>query len=136
MEYRHSKMKQVMEEIRTVFGIDFVRIETESVESELWVQPEHLNFMGIVYGGYLFNLADLTAGIAFISDGAVGTTVSGNMKYLRAAKDTKKIVCNAVIMKRGSKLDFIYVEIKGEDGKMIATGDFIFCREKTKNGDT
>jgi acyl-CoA thioesterase len=118
---------EVLEKIKQNSGIHFLKIEEMYAESELYIKPEHLNMFNMVGGGCLYDLADITAGVAFNSQKEKGVTANGSMDYLRAAKNTKKIICKASIMKRGSKLGFVTTEIEDDKGRLIAKGNFIFC---------
>ena len=67
-----SVAKQVIWE---KFGISFSTVENGTACGELTLNPRYLNFYGVPFGGILFNLADNTAGMAFLSAGGNGVTV-------------------------------------------------------------
>lgn len=118
---------EVLERVKQNFGIHFLKIEEMYAESELYIKTEHLNMFHMVGGGCLYNLADITAGIAFNSQQEKGVTANGTMDYLRAAKNTEKIICKANIVKKGAKLGFVSTEISDDKGRLIAKGNFTFC---------
>lgn len=120
-------INQVIEDIKENTGINFLKVEEMYAESELDIKPEHLNMFQMVGGGCLYNLADVTAGVAFNSQKEKGVTANGSMDYLRAAKDTKKIICKATIIKKGATLGFVSTEIEDDKGRLLAKGNFIFC---------
>lgn len=121
-------IKEAIENIRLHTGIHFLKIEKMYAESELFIKQEHLNMFQMVGGGYLYNLADITAGVAYNSQVEKGVTANGTMDYLRAAKDTNKLICKATIIKKGAKLGFVQTEIEDDKGKLVAKGNFIFCK--------
>lgn len=121
-------INEAVKNIKTYTGIHFLKIEKMYAESELIIKPEHLNMFQMVGGGCLYNLADITAGVAYNSQIEKGVTANGTMDYLRAAKDTKKLVCKATIIKKGAKLGFVQADIEDDKGKLIAKGNFIFCK--------
>ncbi len=121
-------IKEAVENIKAHTGIHFLKIEKMYAESELLIKQEHLNMFQMVGGGCLYNLADITAGVAFNSQIEKGVTANGTMDYLRAAKDTKKLICKATIIKKGAKLGFVETVIEDDNGKQIAKGNFIFCK--------
>lgn len=121
-------INEAVENIKTYTGIHFLKIEKMYTESELFIKQEHLNMFQMVGGGCLYNLADITAGVAFNSQKEKGVTANGTMDYLRAAKDTEKLICKATIIKKGAKLGFVQTEIEDDKGKLIAKGNFIFCK--------
>ena len=119
---------EALQKIKNDFGIEFIDIKNGYARAILPVQPQHKNHMGIVYGGVLYNLADLAAGVAFFSDGCMGATATGNMQYLRSNKEIKEVICEASAIKRGKKIDFIDVKLADEDGKELCRGQFVFAR--------
>lgn len=121
-------INEAVKNIKTYTGIHFLKIEKMYAESELIIKQEHLNMFQMVGGGCLYNLADITAGVAYNSQIEKGVTANGTMDYLRAAKDTKKLVCKATIIKKGAKLGFVQADIEDDKGKLIAKGNFIFCK--------
>lgn len=90
-------LEQNLTEIRKLFGIEFLKIQPGYTKSHLKVKAEHMNYLNVVYGGVLFNMADLTSGIAFISDGAIGATASGIMEFLSGARNVEELVCEATV---------------------------------------
>ncbi|WP_099468115.1 PaaI family thioesterase [Konateibacter massiliensis] len=113
-------------------GIHFLKVEEMYAESELYIKPEHLNMFQIVGGGCLYNLADITAGVAYNSQKEKGVTATGTMDFLRAAKDTEKIICKATLVKKGSKLCFATTEVEDDKGRLVARGSFVFCNVEQK----
>ncbi len=119
-----SVAKQVIWE---KFGISFSTVENGTACGELTLNPRYLNFYGVPFGGILFNLADNTAGMAFLSAGGNGVTVSGNVNYLRGAEpDVKKLICRAVVKKPGRRLFFIDAEVSDEFGNILSEYSFVF----------
>ena len=109
------------------FGILFTGVEEGKASSEMALTDQHRNVYGLPYGGFLFHLADITAGMAFLSAGGNGVTVSGNVNFLRgASRDTKKLVCHAVVKKTGRKLFFVDAEVSDEFGNVLSEYSFIF----------
>ncbi|MBO6093041.1 MAG: PaaI family thioesterase [Oscillospiraceae bacterium] len=109
------------------FGISFSTVENGTACGELILNPRYLNFYGVPFGGVLFNLADNTAGMAFLSAGGNGVTVSGNVNYLRGADpDVRKLVCHAIVKKTGRRLFFIDAEVSDEFGNVLSEYNFIF----------
>ena len=85
------------------------------------------NFYHVPYGAVLFNLADNTAGMAYLSTGGNGVTVSGNVNYLRgAAPEAMELRSRAKVIKRGRKLCFINAEVEDDLGNLLSTYSFVF----------
>lgn len=125
----HLVNPEILEGMTQQFGMRFEEIGNGYVRVVVPLKPEHLNFHGIPYGGWLFHIADLTAGIAFLSDGKTeGVTASGDIQYLRAAMGAAKLTCIARVVKRGHMLDYVETELLGDEGKMLARANFMFAR--------
>lgn len=120
-------MKQAMKSAGESGGIRFIDAADGYARAELELRPEHLNFMRIVYGGTLYHLADVTAGIAFMSAGGLGATITGDMQFLSGAKNTDRLLCEAQVSKNGRRVCFVQSVIKDEQGKVLAMGNFTFC---------
>ena len=115
------------QDIYEKFGIAFSGVEEGKAHGELILTSEHRNVYGVPYGGVMFHLADITAGMAFLSAGGNGITVSGNVNYLRGANpNAKKLLCQATVKKSGRKLFFINAEVSDDSGKILSEYSFIF----------
>ena len=114
-------------EILEKFGISFSELKDGSAVATVRILPEHRNFYGIPYGGFLFNLADNTAGMAFLSAGGNGITVSGNVSYYRGADPEEELlICRARVVKRGSRLYFVNADVEEPSGRLLSSYSYIF----------
>ena len=91
-------------------------IELESVDKDravfkLDIRPESCNPYGMIHGGAIYTLADNATGTAAHSDGPVRAT--------------------PWVHHRGKSPVLTAVDITGENGKLLATGEFtFFCVDK------
>ena len=95
------------------------RIEREIKENEY-------NILELVYGGVLFNAADVAAGITNLCSGGGGPTLNGSIDYLRPTKGVKKIVLESHIIKHGRSTSFIETDIFSEEGTLVARARFTY----------
>ena len=72
-----------IKQINKHFNINFLKAENGEAVAELELEERHKNLFNIPYGGVLFNLADCTTGMAFISLGRPGVTVSASVNFMR-----------------------------------------------------
>lgn len=114
------------------FGVRYLRMEDGVAESELVLKPEDQNFLGVPFGGVIFNLADLTAGAALCSLGTMGVTVSGEVRFLRAAPGLEKLLCRAQVRKAGGTIVFLDASVFAEDGTELAALSFVFARKQDR----
>lgn len=106
--------------------IRFLETGNGFARAELTVKPNHKNSLGIVYGGLLYHMADLTSGIAYMTVGGYGPTVSGNMQFINSVGSAEHIICEARVAKLGHHIGFIQADIYGEDGQLVARGTYDF----------
>ncbi|MBR1709752.1 MAG: PaaI family thioesterase [Clostridia bacterium] len=116
-------------QVRTIgftadLGIELLRLEPGRCECELRLESRHLNTLSIVHGGVLYSLADTASSLAAASYGGGGSTVSGSIDYLRAAKGTT-LHCTAEVVKYGRHLIWTSAEITDDLGKVCCKSQFI-----------
>ena len=117
-------------------------IEAEFVEPDhaifkLEIRPESKNPYGIVHGrpihplvlhgGAIYTMADNATGYAAHTDGRSYVTQGSSMHFLR--NQSEGIVrADAKVRHRGRTTCLVNVDILGEGGKLLATGEFTyFC---------
>ena len=114
---------------------NFIRLE--SLEPDLAVycleiRPESRNPYGMVHGGALYTMADDAAGTAAHSDGRHYVTQSGDLHFL----DNRAhgvIRATGTVRHRGGSTVLAVVDITGEDGTLLATGEFsYFCVDRKR----
>ena len=110
-------------------------IEMESVERDravfrLTIRPESKNPYGMVHGGAIYTLADNATGTAAHTDGRYYVTQTSALHFLRNQSEGT-VRATATVRHRGRSTVLTAVDITGEDGKLIATGEFtFFCVDK------
>lgn len=107
-------------------GLEISEIKDGYAKGEITVADRHRNIHGTVHGGCIFTLGDSVAGAAVMTAGKPAVTVSGNINYLAAAADAKKLVAEARKVKIGNKISVFDVEIRDENDRLIATGTYTF----------
>ena len=129
LQMPEDKMNEAMyalERCESDHGLTFTTLEKDRAVAVLPVRKEHLNLYNMVYGGYMFNLMDVVAGVANICGGNVGPTVSGNIEFISSTKDQKELRCIGTVRKSGRTFSYIDVEILGENDKLLSKGSFIY----------
>ena len=111
-------------------------IEMESVDKDravfkLDIRPESCNPYGMVHGGAIYTLADNATGTAAHSDGRYYVTQTSALHFLRN-QSRGTVRATAWVRHRGKSTVLTSVDITGEDGKLLATGEFtFFCVDKS-----
>lgn len=102
-----------VEEDRTIFRLD--------------IRPESKNPYGIVHGGAIYTMADNATGYAAHTDGRNYVTQTSSMHFLRNQSEGT-VRADARVRHRGRTTCLVTVDITGENGKLLATGEFTyFC---------
>lgn len=114
-------------------GIQFLEVGDGFARAEMPLKPEHYNFMGGIYGGILYHMADVTAGAAFMSAGGLGVTAAGDMQYMNGTQGTKRLFCEGKVLKYGAHISFAQAELMDENRTVFARGTFTFYQlQKTE----
>ena len=105
-------------------------IELESVEKDravfkLDIRPESCNPYGMVHGGAIYTLADNATGTAAHSDGRYYVTQTSALHFLRN-QSRGTVRATAWVRHRGKSTVLTAVDITGEDGRRLATGEYTF----------
>ncbi|MBO4913877.1 MAG: PaaI family thioesterase [Oscillospiraceae bacterium] len=115
----------------------FNHLEIEHVERDfavfkLEIRPESRNPLGFVHGGMLAAMADNAAGFAAHSDGRTYVTLSSHLNYIHN-QTCGVIYAEGRVLHRGKTTCVIRVDIKGDNGALLATGEVVyFCVDKTE----
>lgn len=117
-------------EFRRTLGIRFVERREGYAKGEMNISPSHLNVLGVIHGGVLFSLADTVSGASALGRGGRVTTVNGNINYLKAGKDTSKIVAEAHEIKYGRTLSVCEAKVYDDKDNLLATTTMTFFHLK------
>lgn len=109
-----------------MLGVRFLVREMGYAKSEMEILPCHMNVLGIIHGGCLFTLADTTSGASSLGRGGRVTTVNGSINYLKAGKNTKKLVAEAREVKYGRTLSVCDCKIFDDKDNLLATTTMTF----------
>lgn len=125
--YTCERMAGAPEEgFREVLGIRIIENGVGYAVGEMNIEPYHLNPLGVVHGGCLFTIADTISGVSALGRGGRVTTVSGNISYLRAGKDTAKIVAKARETKYGKTFSVCEAQLFDDKENLLAITTMTF----------
>ena len=100
-------------------GMRVVQVRTGFAQTEMTVEPRHLNSVGVLQGGALFTLADLAFAVASNSHGVVALACQADMTWFKAVT-SGKLTATAEEIARTRKLSTCVVRITDEAGELVA----------------
>lgn len=106
-------------------GMSLVSMKDGAATVRLEVAPELQNMGGTLHGGAIATLVDDAGTLAIMSadpDSRPGVTTDLTVSYLSAARGGSVVLAEAKALKTGKTLGFVSVDIKTEDGKLVAQG--------------
>jgi acyl-CoA thioesterase len=101
-------------------GAEVVDIAPGWAKVRLKLEPEHLNFMGMVHGGVIFSLADVAFGAAANSFGTRAMALSVGMDFLAAPDISDELTGEVELVTRAGKMGFYRMAVRDSSGKDVA----------------
>ncbi|WP_319541549.1 PaaI family thioesterase [uncultured Pseudodesulfovibrio sp.] len=131
----HVYLEQVRHKTQTVnplfafLGIEVDTIEPDRAVLRLPAKPELVQGAGMIAGGILATLLDEAMAHAVLAGNPQGTrtaTVNMDVRYLRPAQVHDTIICEAHVVKRGSRIIFVEgIARVGDQEVARATASFL-----------
>ena len=110
--------------------IQMVSVKKDEAIFSLDIREESKNSFGMVHGGAIYAMADNAAGFVVHTDGRHHVTQTSALHFLRNQSEGT-VMATARIRHRGNTTALVAVDITGDNGKLIATGEFtFFCVDK------
>ncbi len=106
----------------------FLGIETDEVKNgyarcSITIKPEFLNAVERAHGAIIYSLMDQAFAVASNSTGNMAVSMHFTISYIAAAMDGEKIFAEAMPVNLGKKVSVWKIEARGEDEKLIASGE-------------
>lgn len=92
-------------------GMRVMQVRPGFAQTEMTVEPRHLNSVGVLQGGALFTLADLAFAVASNSHGVVALACQADMTWFKAVT-SGKLTGTAEEIARTRKLSTCVVRIR------------------------
>ena len=110
-------------------GIVLEEIAPGSARAKLEIGKRHLNAGGVAQGGAIFTLADLTMAAAVNAHGVLAFSIQSDIRYLESAREGDTLTATAYEKLLKRTIAHYHVEIKKQDGTLVALCDGI-CHRK------
>ena len=101
-------------------GMDFVKENGEVYALSLIPNEKNANVNGFVHGGIIFLLADEAVGRYVTAMDRQGAAADADVHFYRPAKVGERMTAFVHERKMGKKLGVFLIEIKNEQGKLLA----------------
>ena len=101
----------------------FARAEMEAAE-------ELCNFQGYIQGGALISLADFAFAAASNSHGTGAVALTITFTFVGRVRPGRRLVAEAIEEKLGRRTGLYRLEVKLEDGNLIASGQGVAYRQE------
>jgi acyl-CoA thioesterase len=111
-------------------GIELLEIRAGFARARMAIRPEHLNGLGLVHGGAIFTLADLTFAAACNSHGPPTVAVNVSISFLKAAK-AGTLFAECTELTPPARLGSYAARVTDEAGETIATFQGLSYRKST-----
>lgn len=127
-----ARIRQTMEKVineneyMQMLKIELLELKEGYAKARMSYQDMVLNPYGMIHGGALYSLADITAGTAACTNGHYVTTVSGSMNFMRPAVHTKYVYCTATEIRCGSHLLVYDIKIQDDNDVILQNGSYTF----------
>lgn len=113
-------------------GMEILNIREGYVFARVKTRKELKNIYGDLHGGCLYTVADNMAGVAASTCGYYVTTVNGSIHYLKAARNTEYIYCEAEVIKPGRSISVVSVKIRDDQKMLLNTAEFTYFNLKKR----
>lgn len=101
-------------------GVEVLEVNKGYSKISVTVREDMLNAAGICQGGAIFSLADFAFAVASNSYGKIALGVSVNINYINPAFKGEKLIAEAFERGRSRRRGVYQVEVKKEDGTLVA----------------
>jgi uncharacterized protein (TIGR00369 family) len=118
-------------------GVEAVEAEPGRAVLRIPPSPEFVGnpFIPAVHGGILAALIDLAGGAALFVELQVPTpTIDMRVDYLRPAIAGKALLAEARVKSLGKTVAFVDVDVRDEDGRLVATGRCAYSVKEQDKG--
>lgn len=112
-------------------GIELVAVAPGHARAKLSLQAHHLNGLGIVQGGAIFTLADFAFAAASNAHGTMAVAINASITFMKSVT-TGTLWAEAREISKNSKLGSYTVEVKDEQGELIALFQGLAYRKREK----
>ena len=107
----------------TFLGIETDEVRNGYAKCSVTIKPEFMNAVERAHGAIICAVMDQAFAVASNSTGNMAVSMHFSLSYISAAIDGEKIFAEAVPVNMGKKVSVWKIEVRGNDDKLIASGE-------------
>jgi|SRR5208337_3181406 len=116
-------------------NIELLTVTPGQARAKMTLHPHHWNGLGTVMGGAIFTLADFAFAAAANSHGTIAVAINADISFMKAAR-TGTLWAEARELSKNFKLGCYNVEVRDDDGELVALFQGMVYRKRDKAGAT
>lgn len=119
--FAHEALDNItQEDFSKHIGLKLLEMYPGYAKGEIEIKPYHMNILGIVHGGVMFTMADNLGGVAALNGQPyVVSTINATVNYMRAGKNTSKLVGEATVIKKGKNLSVCECRVMDDKNEVL-----------------
>ena len=114
------KAKAAAEPIASFLKMRLLELSPGYAKVAMKLEPEHLNFNGLVFGGIVMALADQVFAYAVNSIRQPSIASQFNIHFITAAKAGDELTAEGRVIKNGRRVGIAEMTVTNQEGKIIA----------------
>jgi len=132
-EMQEILAKRFLEEpYAKLMGMELLELGFGRAAVKMTTRASMSNLFGTAHGGAIFSLLDGAFELAANSHGTVAVALSMSINFLAGVPEGSTIIAEAREVSRSNRISTYQIEIKGEDGKLVANCQAMAYRKKDK----
>jgi acyl-CoA thioesterase len=115
-----------------LLGIQLEELEQGRALVKLSLSAEDDNIFGATHGGAIFSLMDAAFELTVNSHGTVAVALNVSVNYISPVSAGETIYAEGKEVSRSNRISTCMIEVKGGDGRIIATCQAMAYRKREK----
>lgn len=114
------RAKAETEPIASFLGVRLVELSEGYAKVAMKLRPEHVNFLGGVFGGIIVSVAD--EAFAYATNSVITPNVASqfNIHFVAAPNVSDELIGECRVVKSGKRVCISEMRVTNQDGKLIA----------------
>ena len=115
-----------------LLGIQLEELEEGRALVKMSLSADNNNIFGATHGGAIFSLMDAAFELTVNSHGTIAVALNVSINYINPVSAGETIYAEGREVSKSNRIATCKIEVKGEDGRIIATCQAMAYRKKDK----